>query len=69
MLSDVDLYLPTLETLRTFYSKLSLGGSILVDDVKANSCWDGAHQAYYEFCDENSIQPKLLGRKSGLIQK
>lgn len=69
VLADVDLYLPTLETLHKFYPKLSTGGSILVDDVKTNSCWDGAHQAYHEFCDEYLILPELLGRKSGLIQK
>lgn len=69
VLADVDLYLPTKIILEKFYPNLSIGGMILVDDVKDNSCWDGAHEAYHEFCSMNMIEPNLLGRKTGLILK
>lgn len=69
VLADVDLYLPTKALLSKFYEKLTKGGVILVDDVKNESCWDGAHQAYFEFCKELSLKPNLIGRKSGILKK
>jgi len=69
VLADVDLYLPTINILRNFYPRVTCGGAIIVDDVKENSCWDGAHQAYFEFCKETDITPELLGRKSGILRK
>lgn len=68
VLADVDLYLPTKSILEKFYPNLSKNGVILVDDVKKDSCWDGAHQAYYEFCNSNNIEVEILGRKSGIIR-
>ena len=69
LLADVDLYLPTKIILEKFYPKLTSGGMILVDDVKEDNCWDGAHEAYHEFCHTNMIKPRLLGRKSGVLLK
>lgn len=69
VLSDVDLYLPTLAILNNFYPCLSESGVMLVDDVKSESCWDGAHEAYHEFCDQTGLKPELLGRKSGIVRK
>lgn len=68
VLADVDLYLPTKIILEKFYPVLSSAGVILIDDVKQDSCWDGAHQAYSEFCQSSKIGFELLGRKSGIIR-
>ena len=55
-MADVDLYIPIKESiLEKFYDKLTPGGLIMVDDVKNASCWDGAHQAYHEFCDKKYL--------------
>ena len=45
------------------------GGIIIVDDVGENNIWDGAYQAYVEFCEELNISPEIVGNKSGIIQK
>jgi hypothetical protein len=42
---------------------------ILVDDVLDNCCWDGAYQAYMEFCGELNIKPTIVGNKCGVIRK
>lgn len=50
---DTDLYLPTLNGLRFFYSKLVKGGYIFVHDF--NGVAQGVRNAVKEFCDENRI--------------
>ena len=59
----------TKSILEKFYPALSPNGMLMVDDVKENSCWDGAHQAYHEFCEVNQIQPQRIGRKCGILVK
>ena len=66
---DVDLYLPTIKVLRRVFSLLEEGGIIIVDDVMENNTWDGAYQAYIEFCEELNITPEIVGNKSGIIRK
>jgi O-methyltransferase len=66
---DVDLYLPTRRALPRIYEHLCEGGVILVDDVLAGSSYDGAFQAYMEFCDELKVSPNVLGNKCGVIRK
>ncbi len=66
---DVDLYLPTKQTLPKLFDALVPGGVILIDDVKNNNVYDGAYQAYMEFCDQNSISPEIIGNKCGVIRK
>ncbi len=66
---DVDLYLPTRRALPIIYEHLCDEGVILVDDVLTGSAYDGAFQAYMEFCDELKISPHILGNKCGLIRK
>ena len=66
---DVDLYLPTIKVLRRVFSLLEEGGIIIVDDVIENNTWDGAYQAYMEFCEELNITPEIVGNKSGIIRK
>jgi O-methyltransferase len=45
---DVDLYEPTLDSLRFFYDRLSTGGMILCDDYGFITC-PGARRAFDEF--------------------
>ncbi len=66
---DVDLYLPTKRALERIYPVLSNDGTILVDDVRRNSSWDGAEQAYREFCQEHGITPSMVGARCGMIRK
>jgi hypothetical protein len=66
---DVDLYLPTKKTLPIIYDALCPGGTILVDDVKDNSTYDGAYYAYMEFCKTRAIDPEVVGSKCGIIRK
>ncbi|MDF2437201.1 MAG: hypothetical protein K0Q95_1577 [Bacteroidota bacterium] len=44
---DADLYLPTIESLKFFYPRLSPGGVIIIHDYNHN--WDGARKAIDEF--------------------
>ncbi len=44
---DADLYLPTIEGLKFFYTRLSPGGVIMVHDYNHN--WDGVKKAVDEF--------------------
>jgi hypothetical protein len=66
---DVDLYLPTKSALRKIYAQLCDGGVILVDDVQQPSRWDGAYQAYSEFCSETGLVFHVIGNKMGVIRK
>ena len=66
---DVDLYLPIKKTLPQLYKSLVSGGTIVVDDVLNNTTYDGAYQAYMEFCKELNIQPIVVGNRCGLIKK
>jgi predicted O-methyltransferase YrrM len=68
-LLDVDLYLPTQKTLPKIYQNLVSGGVILVDDVLHGTAYDGAHQAYMEFCALINQQPEVIGNKCGIIRK
>lgn len=66
---DVDLYLPTQKTLPKLYDNLVSGGVILVDDVLHGTMYDGAYQAYTEFCKDIGQTPEIIGNKCGLIRK
>lgn len=66
---DVDLYIPTRKTLPKLYAETVPGGVILVDDVLNKTIYDGAYQAYMEFCDEQGIEPRVIGNKCGVIYK
>ena len=65
----MDLYLPTKNALNKVFKNLIKGGYILVDDVQDSRNYDGAFQAYMEFCSENNIKPQIVGNKCGLIKK
>lgn len=66
---DVDLYLPTQKTLPALYENLVSGGVILVDDVLQGTMYDGAYQAYTEFCEKIGHAPEVIGTKCGIIRK
>lgn len=65
-LFDVDLYLPTKVALPRIYEQMVPGGIILVDDCDpSHPLYDGAHQAYLEFCSEMSMTPEIVRARSG----
>jgi hypothetical protein len=66
---DVDLYLPTKKVLPKIYEATISGGVILVDDVLNNTTYDGAYQAFMEFCEEQKLPATVIGNKCGYIQK
>tara|TARA_Y100000991_G_C21820138_1_gene283519 strand:- start:11 stop:676 length:666 start_codon:yes stop_codon:yes gene_type:complete len=66
---DVDLYLPTKKALNKIYNNVVKGGYILIDDVHDNRNYDGAFQAYIEFCSEKGLKPLFVGNKCGIIKK
>jgi predicted O-methyltransferase YrrM len=66
---DVDLYLATKSALEKAYAHLAEGGVILVDDVMQPSRWDGAYQAYSEFCEQAGLPFKTIGNKMGILRK
>jgi hypothetical protein len=66
---DVDLYLATKSALRQIYPHLAEGGVVMVDDVISPSRWDGAYQAYSEFCEEQGLPFERVGNKMGILRK
>jgi O-methyltransferase len=69
-LLDVDLYHPIASVLPPLYDILVPGGVIIVDDCNpAVSLYDGAGQAYREFCREKGITPEVVHDKLGVIRK
>jgi O-methyltransferase len=67
---DVDLYLPTIRALNKIWEEMVPGGCIMVDNVSVNyDIYDGAHQAYHEFCETNNLQVSYIGKNSGIIYK
>ncbi len=68
-LLDVDLFLPTKHALQKIWPRLCDNGVIIVDDVRTDSNWDGAGQAYREFCEEHGVPPSMLGPRCGMLRK
>jgi O-methyltransferase len=69
-LIDVDLYRPVKESLRRIFPHMAKNGIIVVDDCDnaMDSPWDGAYQAYVEFCNERNITPEIACKKLGIIR-
>jgi len=68
-LLDVDLYRPIKAALPRILSQLSVGGIVAVDDCDAtNIRYDGADQAYKEFCAEISYPEQIIAGL-GVIEK
>ncbi len=69
-LLDVDLYQPVAFVLPQLYEALAPGGVIIVDDCALEvSLYDGAGEAYREFCGKIGIAPELAEDKLGVIRK
>jgi len=68
MLVDVDLFLPTKAVLERSASRWAAGARIMVDNVKPDRDFDGAHQAYHEFCRARGLSASLVGDRSGVFQ-
>lgn len=64
---DVDLYQPTINSLRNMKNYLNKGAILLVDDVADNNKWDGAFEAFFKFVEEEDIKYELIGNKCGKI--
>ena len=69
-LLDVDLYQPTIKALPEIYRCVVPGGVIVVDDCEAgHQLWDGAYQAYVEFCAVIGQPPQIVAGKLGVLRK
>jgi len=66
VLVDVDLYRPVRETLERVYPTLVKGGTIIVDDCCPGD-FEGALEAYQEFCREHGKAVRIEHEKLGLI--
>lgn len=53
---DADWYESVLDCLRTFYPLIPDGGIIVLDDF---GHWEGAREAFYDFCAERQLKPLL----------
>lgn len=67
-LIDVDLYRPVARTLRAIAPFMSAGGRIVVDDCRPDHAYDGALQAYIEWCKESQRQPEIRHGKLGVVR-
>jgi len=69
-LVDVDLYRPVGESLKRIIPHMAKGGVVVVDDCDdgKDHRWDGAYQAFMEFCKEQNITPEIVSRKLGIIR-
>ena len=67
-LIDVDLYLPVKKALANIAPHMSPGGCIVVDDCKADNVYDGALQAYAEWCDGRGESQEIVHGKLGVLR-
>jgi predicted O-methyltransferase YrrM len=69
-LLDVDLYRPMSAALSGLWAQLSPGGIIVCDDCNpGDNKWDGARQAYEEFCAANGVSLEVIETKLGVIRR
>jgi hypothetical protein len=67
MLLDVDLYVPTKAVLANSFERWSKRARIMLDDISPGGDYDGAFQAYREFCKSNGFPEVKIGNKGGVI--
>jgi SAM-dependent methyltransferase len=68
-LVDLDLYRPVKLSLERIIPHIVPGGVAVVDDCNPkNERWDGAYDAYIEFCKERNIRQEILCGKLGIIR-
>ena len=68
-LIDVDLYSPTQAALCKVWERLVPGGHIIVDDCQMRHVYDGAREAYIQFCAEIKAEPEFSEGKLGILRK
>lgn len=69
-LLDVDLYQPVAVILPRLYNNLTRDGIIIVDDCSPeDSLYDGAGQAYREYCEQMGFPTEIVHDKLGVIRK
>jgi hypothetical protein len=66
---DVDLYQPTISSLNNLWPHVLPGGIIVVDDCTPNRNFDGAHEAYLEFCKRNDLPETIILGTLGFVRK
>ena len=68
---DVDLYQPTLDSLRHFYPRMTTGGIIVIDDYGPwpENQWPGCLKAVQEFCQEVNVPFAALDTGNAMIIK
>jgi O-methyltransferase len=67
-LIDVDLYRSVLATLQLIAPHMAEGGVIVVDDC-APGDFEGADEAYREFCEANGLPIRVEHNKLGVIRR
>jgi hypothetical protein len=45
------------------------GGIVVVDDCRPSRNFDGALQAYQEFCKQHRIEQQIVANKLGILKK
>jgi SAM-dependent methyltransferase len=68
-LVDVDLYIPIKTALPKIYECMAPGGIIVVDDCAPGGDWDGALQAFQEFCNDTETRMEIACGKLGVFRK
>ena len=66
-LIDVDLYRSVREVLEHVYPHVTQGGIIVVDDC-APGVFEGADEAYQEFCAAHGVPARVVHGKLGLLE-
>lgn len=67
-LIDVDLYRPVARSLRAIAPFMSRGGRIVVDDCRPGQAYDGALDAYTEWCEDSRRPLEIVHGKLGVIR-
>jgi hypothetical protein len=68
-LLDVDIYQPTKIALEKLWPLMSPGGVIVIDDCRPSKNFDGALQAYTEFCQTRNLSVDIAANKLGILNK
>jgi hypothetical protein len=67
-LIDVDLLRPVRAAMTGCWERLLPGGLLVVDDCSGSvGIWDGAHEAYVEFCGERELPIDIRHGKLGFV--
>lgn len=67
-LIDVDLYQPVSRALPAIAPWMSRGGRIIVDDCRPGNMFDGALEAYTEWCAKADHRPEIVRDRLGVIR-